>query len=297
MPDINDMLIFAKVAELQGISPAARALNLPKSKVSRRMAMLEASLGARLLERTTRAVHLTEAGRIYYQHCKQINEAVENAEHAVQQLSETPRGQLRISASVTTGQKLIAPHLSEFAELYPLVNIDLDLSNRRVDVVSEGFDLVVRVGKLEDSNLISRKLGGGSAGLFAAPDYLKKHGTPADPEALHEHRILVMSDASNVLNWRLQNNRGEAHTLNVTPSMKINDMTTLTTVVAGGAGIACLPAYLVHEQVASGQLCRVLPDWHTPEINLYILYPSQRGLTHKARLWMDFYISKLADNW
>ncbi|WP_315983969.1 LysR substrate-binding domain-containing protein [Aliamphritea spongicola] len=125
------------------------------------------------MERTTRAVHLTEAGRIYYQHCKQINEAVENAEHAVQQLSETPRGQLRISASVTTGQKLIAPHLSEFAELYPLVNIDLDLSNRRVDVVSEGFDLVVRVGKLEDSNLISRKLGGGSAGLFAAPDYLK----------------------------------------------------------------------------------------------------------------------------
>ena len=110
MTDINDILIFAKVAEYEGISAAARALNIPKSKISRRMAMLEQQLGTRLLERSTRAMHLTEAGRIYYQHCQQINEAVENAENAVHQLSETPRGQLRVSASVATGQQLIAPY-------------------------------------------------------------------------------------------------------------------------------------------------------------------------------------------
>ena len=297
MPDLNDMLIFAKVAELEGISPAARALNLPKSKVSRRMAMLEKSLDARLLERTTRAVHLTEAGRIYYLHCKQINEAIETAEDAVHQLTETPRGQIRISASVTTGQQLIAPYLSEFSDKYPLINIDLELSNRRVDVISEGFDLVIRVGKLEDSNLISKRLGGGHAGMFAAPDYLQKQGTPRLLEELHQHRILVMSDAHNVLNWRMENSSGETYSLNVTPDIQINDLTSLTTVVAGGGGIACLPTYLVRKQVESGQLCRILPEWRTPELNVYMLYPSQRGLTHKARLWMDFYVSKLASTW
>ncbi|WP_261845113.1 LysR family transcriptional regulator [Aliamphritea ceti] len=297
MPDLNDMLIFTKVAELKGISPAARVLNLPKSKVSRRMAMLEASLDARLLERTTRAVHLTEAGRIYYQHCKQINEAVETAEDAVHQLTETPKGQLRISASVTTGQQLIAPHLSEFTEKYPLINIDLELSNRRVDVVSEGFDLVIRVGKLEDSNLISKRLGSGHAGMFAAESYLQKHGAPHVLEDLHQHRILVMSDAHNVLNWRMENDSGEQYALNVSPNIQINDLTSLTTLVAGGGGIACLPTYLVRKQVESGQLRRILPEWRTPELSVYMLYPSQRGLTHKARLWMDFYVSKLEPTW
>ncbi len=297
MPDLNDMLIFAKVAELEGISPAARALNLPKSKVSRRMAMLEASLDARLLERTTRAVHLTEAGRIYYQHCRQINEAIESAEDAVHQLTETPRGQVRISASVTTGQKLIAPYLSEFTELYPLITIDLELTNRRVDIISEGFDLVVRVGQLEDSGLISRKLGGGPAALFASPGYLEKHGTPLSPEDLSPHRMLVMSDASNMLNWRLENPQGEHYSMNIHPSIQINDLTSLTTIVSGGAGIACLPVYLVREQVEAGQLIRILPEWQTRALNLYMLYPSQRGLTHKARLWMDYYTHKLASNW
>ena len=294
MQNANDMLIFAKVAELGGISAAARALQIPKSKVSRRMAMLEAELDARLLERSTRAVHLTEAGRIYYQHCRQIVEAMESAENSVHQLTDTPRGQLRISASVTTGQQMIAPYLNEFTDRYPLIEIDLELSNRRVDLISEGFDLAIRIGELEDSNLISKRLGSGRAGLFAAKQYLEQNGRPGNLEALRQHRTLVMSHSEHLLNWHLINNKGQSNNLDIHPNIRINDLDALITAVAGGCGISCLPTYLVQHHPRGKELEQILPGWHAPEVNFYALYPSLRGLTHKARLWIDFFSDKLS---
>lgn len=293
MQNPNDMLIFAKVAELGGISAAARSLQIPKSKVSRRMAMLESELDARLLERTTRAVNLTEAGQIYYQHCRQIVEAMESAESAVHQLTDTPRGQLRISASVTTGQQMIAPYLSEFTQRYPLIEIDLELSNRRVDLISEGFDLAIRIGELEDSNLISKRLGSGRAGLFASTEYLDKHGRPEQLEQLQQHRALVMSHSDHLLSWHLINDKGLSNNLNIRPNIRINDLDALITVVAGGSGIACLPTYLVQQHPQGKNLEQILPQWHAPEVTFYVLYPSLRGLTHKARLWIDFFSEKL----
>ena len=195
MNDLNDMVIFAKVAELQGISPAARALRMPKSKVSRRMAALEDELGVRLLERSTRAVHLTEVGEIYFQHCKRIVEEADSARESVTQMLEVPRGHLRINASVAIGQHLLTPFLGEFMALYPEIELEVQLENRRVNLIREGYDVVVRLGNLEDSALISKPLGEDHLILVASASYLKEMGTPQRVSDLKNHRCRLLCDA------------------------------------------------------------------------------------------------------
>lgn len=296
MIDLNDMLIFAKVAELQGISPAARALNIPKSKVSRRMVMLEEALGTRLLERSTRAVHITEAGNIYLQHCKRVAEEASNALESVQQLSDTPKGLLRISASVTCGQHLIAPYLGAFTQRYPDIEIEMDLNNRRVDMISEGFDLVMRVGQLDDSNLVSKSLGHSRALLCASPSYLDKHGEPLSLEDLQQHRKLVMTDSSRAYRWVFENDMGSLKVVEITPNFSVNDLTTMRTVIVDGGGIGSLPDYLASDSIENGSLKILLPQWRSPIIPYYVMYPSHQGITRKARCWIDFMCDCLKHN-
>ncbi|CAA0092386.1 HTH-type transcriptional regulator DmlR [BD1-7 clade bacterium] len=303
MIDLNDMLIFAKVADLQGISPAARALKMPKSKVSRRMTQLEDALGVRLLERSTRSVHVTEAGQRYLRHCQRVAEEADSALESVHQLADTPRGRLRISTSVAIGQYLIAPYTGDFMQTYPDVDLDIDLTNRRVDLIAEGFDLVVRVGQLNDSTLVSKRLGYARAGLYAAPSYVERHGSPNRPSDLADHKTLVMSDASRMHEWSLERTKvqkknsaqTETMTVEISPCMSINDFTSLRAIVAGGGGIANFPSYLVEDLVQSGELIAVLPDWKSPPINYFVLYPSHRGLTRKAKVWIEFFADKLRD--
>lgn len=293
MIDLNDMVIFAKVAELQGISPAARALNMPKSKVSRRMAMLEEALGSRLLERSTRSVHVTEAGNLYLKHCRRVADEAKMAEESVHQLSDSPRGFLRISASVTSGQQLLAPYFGEFMRSYPDIEIELDLNNRRVDMIAEGYDLVVRVGLLQDSNLRSKQLGKSNARLYAAPGYLQEHGVPGSVADLVNHRTLVMTDASRAYRWLLENKSGQQDFVQVHPKLSVNDLSTLRRITLDGAGVAFMPDYLARDFVKEGSLTPVLPDWKSPDIPYYVLYPSQLGLAQKARVWIDFFADKL----
>ncbi len=293
MVDLNDMVIFAKVAETGGISAAARVLKVPKSKVSRRLAALESSLGVQLLERSTRSVSVTESGQLYLQHCQRIVEEANSAQESIHQLVDTPRGHLRISASVAIGQYLLAPYLAEFMTLFPQIELDIELSNRRVDLIAEGFDLVIRVGQLNDSNLISRCFGSAHAELYASPSYLENNGTPESLEDLTLHKTLVMSDAYKRHQWVLQNSNGEHSSVDIQPSLSINDFSSLRTVVNSGAGIAHFPNYLVRDQVEAGQLQRVLNDWRSSDINYYVLYPSRRGLTRKALVWIEFFTEKL----
>lgn len=293
MADLNDMLIFAKVAELEGISPAARALKMAKSRVSRRMATLEESLGARLLERSTRAVHLTEVGRVYYQHCKRIAEEADHAQQSISRMTDMPRGLLRISTSLTLGQYLIAPHLAEFVQQYPEIEIEMDLSNRRVDMIAEGFDLVFRVGELPDSNLVSKRVGGNAPSLYASADYLAGQGALKKPHELSRHKVLVMPDSGFVYQWPLQNKKGELETVVIKPAISVNDFSTLKVIAEGGGGIACLPRYVAEDSVQQGKLVNVLPEWQLPKFDYHLLYPSHRGLALKARVWIDFFVDKL----
>ena len=295
MVDLNDMVIFAKVAEHQGISPAARALSMPKSKVSRRMAVLEEVLGTRLLERSTRSVRVTAAGQLYLQHCQRVVEEVESAEESVQSLVETPKGHLRIGTSVAIGQYLIAPYLAEFMRAYPDIEVSLDLNNRRLDLIAEGYDLVVRVGELADSSLISKRFGMARASLYASPEYLARYGSPELPEQFSDHRVVIMSGASRNYQWRLEDPEGQLKVVNVKPALNVNDFSSLRTVVAAGAGIGHFPYYVVQDLVAAGQLQAVLPDWCSPAITYYVLYPSTRGLTRKAKVWIEFFASRLED--
>ncbi|SHH30673.1 LysR family transcriptional regulator [Ferrimonas marina] len=293
--DLNDALLFAKVAELKGISAAARALGLPKSRLSRRIAALEQSLQVRLLERTTRSVALTDAGRQFYQHCRRIQEESELAQASLEQLKGEPRGRLTISASVALGQHLLAPHLGEFMARYPAIEVVLRLDNRRVDLVQEGIDLAVRVGALEDSSLICRQLASAKARLYAAPSYLAQHGTPEQPEALSEHRQLVMTDASQAGQWPLQQG-AQRQVIELNPVLRCNDITSLVTLAQSGTGIVALPDYLVRTQREAGTLVSVLPGWSLPSFPIHLLFPSHLGLTHKARLWCDFVAERLPED-
>lgn len=293
MIDLNDMVIFAKVAEAEGISSAARALDMPKSKVSRRMVALESALGVRLLERTTRAVRITEAGQKYLLHCQRVVAHSATALEEIHQLAETPRGHLRVSASVAMGQYCIAPYLSEFMRLYPDISLDLVLNNRRVDLIAEGFDLAIRVGELSDSNLICKPIGSTRAGLYAAPDYLQRNPVIHIPADLREHKTLVMSDANHSQRWVLERAKGESCVVDITPVMSVNDFSCLREVAVQAGGIVQLPYYLADDLVQRGRLERVLPEWHSPVIGYFVLFPSHRGLTRKARVWMEFITAKL----
>ena len=295
MNDLNDMVIFAKVAELQGISSAARALRMPKSKISRRMAALEAVLGVRLLERSTRAVHLTEVGRIYFQHCKRIVEEAESARESVSQMLEVPRGHLKINASVAIGQHLLTPFLGEFMALYPEIELEVQLENRRVDLIGEGYDVVVRLGNLEDSALISKLLGEDHAILVASASYLKQMGTPKRLGDLKNHRFLVMGDSRNFDHWALVGPDQRQETFDVGQYATLNDLTMIRQVAIDGGGIALLPRYLCSDDViSSGGLCQVLSNWRSPTFHFHALYPSHRSMTLKLRVLLDFLAAKLA---
>ncbi len=287
MMDLNGMIIFARVVDEGGFSAAGRYLGLPKSNVSRRVAKLEDRLGVRLLERTTRRVHTTEIGDVYYRHCKRIQEEADHAEVSVNLLSDSPRGLLRIGASVTTGRHLISPLIAEFLKLCPDVRVDLVLSNRRIDIIEEGFDLVIRIGTLEDSNLIGKHLGVSQRRLYASPAYLSERGAPTTPEALADHDCLAMRDAQGLIRWALR--RGATgETVTISPRVEINDFPSLRQITLDGGGVGSLPSYLCTTLEQEGALVRVLPGWSLPPVDFHALYPSHRGTTPKVRAFLDF---------
>tara|TARA_R110002110_G_scaffold415612_4_gene651946 strand:+ start:22094 stop:22993 length:900 start_codon:yes stop_codon:yes gene_type:complete len=287
MIDLNDMAIFSRVVDHGGFSAAGRALGVPKSRISRRVAALEESLGVRLLERNTRTVKITEVGEIFYRHCKRIQDEAEHASVSVSQMLESPRGLLRVGASVTTGQHLLSPLMAEFMGRYPDVQLEIVLANRRIDILEEGFDLLVRVGDLEDSTLISKHLGESRFCLYASPTYLAARGLPADPGDLADHDCLTMSDVASPANWRLTD-RQSTRTVSIRPRLAINDFPSLCQIVAGGGGIASLPSYLCAELEQQGRLVQILSDWSLPPVEFHALYPSHRGVTPKVRVFLDF---------
>ena len=288
--DLDGMVVFAYIVEHGGVTAAARALKLPKSNISRRLAQLEDKLGVRLLERTTRKTHLTEIGGIYYQHCRRIVEEVEHADLSISQSLEVPRGTLRVSTSVTVGQHLIAPLLPGFIKAYPEVRMSLQLSNRRVDLVEEGYDLAIRVGQLEDSSLISRSLGRSELGIYGAAKYLKSHGVPKSTIALAKLDCLAMSHAETGHVWHLSGPSGLTH-VEIEPRAIVNDFAVLKQMVLEGLGVALLPNYLAR----SPELIRVLSKWSVPSIELHAIYPSHRGATPKMRAFLDWLIDQLAN--
>ncbi len=196
-----------------------------------------------------------------------------------------------MSASITIGQHLVAPHMAEFSSQYPEIDIELNLTNRRVDIIGEGFDVVIRVGSLHDSTLVSKYLGSDNAQLFASSAYLKHSGTPTSIEDLEKHRLITMSDSPQSHQWIFTDSQGHSISTPVQAFAAINDLTAIQRMVMDGMGIAFLPRYFDSEE---NKLVRIFDEWQSPNFDYHALYPSHRGMTLKLRVWLDFLCEKFA---
>jgi len=297
MSDLNDMMVFLTVVEHGSFTLAADAISLPKSNISRKVSRLENQLGVRLLERSTRSLHLTEIGQTYYEYCVRINEELISSKKCIETMSSAPIGVLKICASVTIGQSLLAPLLIEFNELYPDILIDLKLTNRRVDVIEEGFDLVIRVGESADSSLISKKLMSTHLKLYASPQYINNPNTLKDITIanLADHKCLFMNAATQAKQWVL-NYKNESQAFKLKPSFVCDDFNVIYQMTLNGAGISLLPDYLCKNAIKHNELHQVLEAWQSSKISLYAIYASRKGVTPKIRVMIDFLNLKLQNH-
>lgn len=284
------MVFFAEVAERGGFAAAGRALGLPKSRLSRRVAELEARLGVQLLQRSTRRLSLTPAGELYLRHCIAMREAAQAAAEAIAQVQTEPRGTVRLSCPVTLAQGGISPLLSQFMQRCPAVRVEMRVLNRPVDPVEEGVDLALRVRpQIEDSATLVAKQFGISRGLLvASPQQLERQGPVHGPEDLHRLDTVAMSVADGRASWRLEGPGGVVHTMAHTPRFVADDLLTLRLAVAEGLGACVLPDYMCTEEFRAGRLVEVLPGWEPPPGIVHAVFPARRALVPAVRRLLDF---------
>ncbi len=280
--DLNEILVFANVVKAGSFVGAARALDMPKSTVSRKVSELEARLGARLLQRTTRRLGLTDVGHTFYEHARRVLAAVDEAERSVSRLQGVPRGLLRVTLPLNFGW--FASVHTAFLQRWPEVQIDLLCTDRVVDLVQEGFDVAIRVGQLADSTLVARSLGKLESYVVASPSFLERHGAPSEPAELEHTDCVVFGPDGN--RWTLT--RGsDTTTVAARSRLMVNDFDFLETAARAGIGITLLPAFRCVEHLRAGRLRRVLPEWCTPSAPLHAVVPTTRHLSPATRAFLD----------
>ena len=281
--DLNRVAVFLRVVELQSFTAAAEALGLPKSSVSRSVARLEESLGVQLLQRTTRSVQLTEAGRVYFDEASRALSTLEQAHEALSQLEGRPQGAVRITAPVDFGAHVLAQLAARFTRRTPGITLEFLLTGRLVNLVDEGVDLAVRAGALRDSSLISRRVNRVEPWLFASPGYLDARGTPTAVEQLAEHDCVLFRPRRGHVEWRLS---GPGGTTRVTVGGPVagDDFTFLREAVLGGAGVGLLPALHCEQDLARGRLVRLLSPYTGPAAPLHVVWPAARHVPKRVVL-------------
>jgi DNA-binding transcriptional LysR family regulator len=299
--DLNDVAVFEKVVSEGSLTAAAGRLSQPKSSVSRALSRLEADLGVRLLQRTTRKLHLTEAGKLFYERTKRVLGELRDAEQAVTQLQDAPRGNLRITMPVELGMKFMGRVVAEFMQRHPEVSLEADLSGRMVDLVQEGVDLALRIGEFRDSSLVARRLGNLSGRFYASPAYLGRHGLPKKPEDLAAHEvILFMQPRENTLLLFKDALRSAAPKpgceITVKGRLTVNNSNMAVDAAVASIGIALVPAFISAEAVAAGQLLPVLPEHRVCHGGLYAMYPSREHLPTALRAFLDFLGERLQEH-
>jgi len=287
MDKLNSMSLFVEVVKNNSFTAAADKIGLSRAQVSKSVMQLEKHLGTRLLNRTTRRISLTEIGRIYFERCQLILQEIEEIEGVVSEQSSTPHGTLTLNAPTSFGILHLNEAIAAYIKLYPQVQISLSLADRFVDVVAEGFDLVVRIAELEDSSLIARKIAPCQLVLCASPEYIKKNGEPTVPEDLVNHNCLTYSNNLKPDIWELQSENGK-ESIKVSGSINADNGDALKTAAISGLGITLLPTFIVGPEFCAGRLQRVLPGYYSPEISIYAIFPSRRYLSAKVRTFVDF---------
>lgn len=279
--------VFHTIVQQGSFAAAARQLGLSPAAVSKNIAELEASLGSRLLNRTTRRLSLTEAGERYADRVGRILEDLEDADHELADLSGGVLGRLRVGAPLTLGLKVLSPALPAFLRRHPRLTLDLDLDDRQVDIIREGFDLVLRGGPaLDDSRLIARKVATLRYVVCASPDYMARHPGPTRPEAVADHTLVQFSLPRRSGPWVYVRDR-ERVDVPVQPCYTVNSSLAIRDAVMAGVGIGRMPELYVRDDLAAGRLIEILPDWSTGALDVFAVYPSRHHLPPKTRVFLD----------
>lgn len=293
MDYLRDISLFVAVAELGSFTKAATRLGIPVSSLSRRVAALESAIGLRLLNRNTRSLSLTEAGQLYLARCETILAAVEEASREVHGLLEEPRGTLRLSVDAEIGSRLVAPVIVDFAERFPEMRIEVDLSPRRIDLLNESYDLAIRIGALPDSNLRVRRLASLRGGLYAAPSYLARMPVPTHPHDVAKHRRIHLLHQGDHGSWKLAHaEKGEMVEISADSVVTANNMTMIRQLALLGLGIAVLDDAMARDDAAAGRLTKVLPEWGLPSVPLSLITPA-RHPPAKTRLFTEMLAERI----
>ncbi|MEM8870058.1 MAG: LysR family transcriptional regulator [Pseudomonadota bacterium] len=301
MDRLSEMEAFISVVDQGGFTDAAKKLGISKSSVSKHVSALEARLGARLLNRTTRRVNPTEIGLAYYDRAAMVLSGASEADEMVSSMQTAPRGSLRISVPVSFGISQVSGIIGEFLGSYPDVAVNMVLDDRFVELVAEGFDVAIRIGKLEDSTLKARKLAETRMAMVASPEYLRRHGAPGSLEALSEHVLLHYSNLSTGNFWRLRSKSGEERHVRVGGRLTANNGESLVRAAERGLGIALVPTFVLGAGLRDGRLTELDPQAELDTLGIYAVYPPGRYTQPKLRAFIDYLAEKLKnrgpDNW
>ncbi len=273
---------FVAVAEAQSFTAAASQLGISTAQVSRQIGALESRLAVKLFYRTTRKVTITDAGQIYYNHCRQLLDGLAEAERAISDLQQTPKGRLNLTAPVTYGENRIAPLVNEFIARYPELEVNLKLTNQRLDLVSESYDLAIRLGELEDSTMMAKRLASRTHFVCASPDYLAVHGVPHTLSELEQHNCLQ----GTLSYWRFEE-KGKSRHIRVKGNLRCNSGWSLVDAARKSIGIIQLPDYYVDAELQAGRLVPLLDAYRAPDDGIWAIYPQNRHLSSKVRLLLD----------
>ena len=290
MSRFDDLAALVAVVETGSFTQAGERLGIAKSAISRRISALESRLGVELLRRTTRRLDLTDTGRAFYERSARLLADLDEAEAAAAQSHGELRGKLRVALPVSFGVRHVCAPVAEFSRQHPGLRFELDLNDRRVDLLEEGADLALRIGRLQDSSLIARRLFDARTALVASPEYLKARGVPGEPADLPEHRCLVYSNLPDPRRWVCRDANGEAIAVTVTPAMSASNGDFLARMALEGQGIAMQPTFIVGDAIAEGRLVSLLDRYTWPVTPAYAVYPPTRHLSFRVRAFIDFLV-------
>jgi len=284
------MLVFLAIIDSGSFfTAAAEKLDIPKTNVSRKVSKLDDSLDVTLLERSTRSQRLTEVGYQYVDHCRKIQQEIDIANFSISEMKNEFGGQLRIGTSISIANEILRPSLSQFLMYYPDIDVDLRLLNQRIDLIEGGYDLLIRVGKLDDSRLVAKSLGCAKRYIYASPSYLKHNAPLKDLVDLTEHNILLMSHLAhrNQVDFYKQNSNKTKLTLSIKPKLLVDEFSIVKQAAIDSLGIAILPSYMCKEEAKEGSLVRVLNDWKMSDIDIYALFPKHRNKLPKLNAFLE----------
>jgi DNA-binding transcriptional LysR family regulator len=293
MDTLEAMSVFVRVVERGSFSAVARELGTTQPTISKQISALEQRLGGRLIARSTRQLSLTDEGQRYYQQCRDILAAIDNAEHSFQTGREAVAGPLRVASSVSFGRLQLAPRLRGFLQVHPQVSVDLQLSDQNVDLLSEGVDVAVRIGELKDSNLIARQIGLTRRLTVASPAYLAQHPGPQTPEELAQHNCLLFTLLKQFDTWSFDDGR---YSVQVRGNVHSNNSEAIREMVLSGLGISLSPSWLYREDIDASQVVQILPN-HTPSsLPIYAVFPANRRQSARVRAFVDFLAEAFAQD-